>query len=111
MAALRHMVFLQRDVPKAARFYSEALGLSLLVCTEHWAELRCAAGTRIALKATDRWVRNLLDVPLMVPRFRSWSPLCSFWEDVCASKWSVWRPHLNELGDGHNGAMAQWQVN
>jgi len=55
MAAVRHLLFLQRDVPKAAKFYSEALGLSLLVCTEHWAELRCAAGTRIALKATDRW--------------------------------------------------------
>lgn len=36
---LRHVLLLQRDVPAAAKFYQEGLGLVVNVCTERWAEL------------------------------------------------------------------------
>lgn len=52
MATLRHVLLLQRDVPRAARFYSEGLGLPVAVLTERWAELR-AGSTSLALKAVD----------------------------------------------------------
>ena len=52
MATLRHVLLLQRDVPRAARFYSEGLGLPIAVLTERWAELR-AGSTSLALKAVD----------------------------------------------------------
>ncbi|XP_051129787.1 uncharacterized protein LOC127250484 [Andrographis paniculata] len=38
-AAFRYLVQLHRDVPKAARFYSEGLGFTISVCTLRWAEL------------------------------------------------------------------------
>ena len=38
-AVLRHVLLLQRDVPAAAKFYQEGLGLVVKVCTERWAEL------------------------------------------------------------------------
>jgi catechol 2,3-dioxygenase-like lactoylglutathione lyase family enzyme len=50
--SLRYVMLLQRDVPKAARFYSEGLGLPLKVLTDRWAELD-SGGTTIALKAAD----------------------------------------------------------
>jgi len=37
MSVLRHVLLLQRDVPAAARFYQEGLGLVVTVCTERWA--------------------------------------------------------------------------
>ncbi|XP_059634290.1 uncharacterized protein LOC132276731 [Cornus florida] len=40
-ASFRWIVQLHRDVPKAARFYSEGLGLKIDVCTLRWAELQC----------------------------------------------------------------------
>ncbi|KAK9838280.1 hypothetical protein WJX81_002218 [Elliptochloris bilobata] len=52
MATLRHVLLLQRDVPRAARFYSEGLGLPVAVLTERWAELH-AGSTSLALKAVD----------------------------------------------------------
>ncbi|KAK9807234.1 hypothetical protein WJX73_000177 [Symbiochloris irregularis] len=52
MAALRHVLLLQRDVPKAATFYSRGLGLKVKVLTERWAELE-AGSTTLALKAVD----------------------------------------------------------
>jgi len=52
-AILRHVMLLQRDVPKAATFYSEGLGLRLLVCTKQWAELECGPGARLALKGVE----------------------------------------------------------
>ena len=42
-AVLRHVLLLQRDVPAAARFYRDGLGLVVNVCTERWAELGNAA--------------------------------------------------------------------
>mmetsp|Transcript_21907 Transcript_21907/g.74463 ORF Transcript_21907/g.74463 Transcript_21907/m.74463 type:complete len:120 (-) Transcript_21907:64-423(-) len=55
MAALRHVLLLQRDVPRAARFYAEGLGLGVRVCTERWAELDpgTPGGTPLALKQAD----------------------------------------------------------
>ena len=35
----RHVLLLQRDVPAAAKFYTEGLGLVAHVCTDCWAEL------------------------------------------------------------------------
>jgi catechol 2,3-dioxygenase-like lactoylglutathione lyase family enzyme len=49
---LRHVLLLQRDVPKAARFYNEGLGLTVNVCTEKWAELQSGAA-RLALKGVE----------------------------------------------------------
>lgn len=58
MAALRYVLLLQRDVPKAATFYSRGLGLKVKVLTERWAELE-AGSTTLALKAVDGCVRRL----------------------------------------------------
>lgn len=49
---LRHILLLQRDVPKAAKFYSEGLGLKVKVLTERWAELYCGSSI-LALKAVE----------------------------------------------------------
>lgn len=49
---LRHILLLQRDVPKAAKFYSEGLGLKVKVLTERWAELHCGSSI-LALKAVE----------------------------------------------------------
>ncbi|KAL3829713.1 hypothetical protein ACJIZ3_018515 [Penstemon smallii] len=38
-ATFRYLVQLHKDVPKAARFYSEGLGFTVDVCTLRWAEL------------------------------------------------------------------------
>lgn len=46
---LRHVLLLQRDVPKAAQYYAEGLGLPLRVATDTWAELD-AGGSTLALK-------------------------------------------------------------
>jgi catechol 2,3-dioxygenase-like lactoylglutathione lyase family enzyme len=50
--ALRYVLLLQRDLPKAVRFYNEGLGLTVKTATERWAELEGGA-CRIALKAVD----------------------------------------------------------
>eukprot|EP00245_Coleochaete_scutata_P005239 TRINITY_DN18655_c0_g1_i1.p1 TRINITY_DN18655_c0_g1~~TRINITY_DN18655_c0_g1_i1.p1 ORF type:complete len:118 (-),score=19.53 TRINITY_DN18655_c0_g1_i1:66-419(-) len=52
MAVLKYIMLLQRDVPKAARFYGEGLGLKVNVCTERWAELQ-SGGMKLALKQVD----------------------------------------------------------
>eukprot|EP00192_Tetraselmis_astigmatica_P017584 CAMPEP_0117680952 /NCGR_PEP_ID=MMETSP0804-20121206/18669_1 /TAXON_ID=1074897 /ORGANISM="Tetraselmis astigmatica, Strain CCMP880" /LENGTH=111 /DNA_ID=CAMNT_0005490569 /DNA_START=300 /DNA_END=635 /DNA_ORIENTATION=+ len=47
-------MLLQRDVAKAAKFYSEGLGLQLTVLTERWAELKGGpSDTTLALKAIE----------------------------------------------------------
>ncbi|KAH9621622.1 hypothetical protein KSS87_013661 [Heliosperma pusillum] len=38
-AVFRWVMQMHRDVPKAAKFYSEGLGFTLNVCTPRWAEL------------------------------------------------------------------------
>ena len=50
--SLRYILLLQRDVPKAARFFTDGLGLTARVVTEKWAELSAGDST-IALKAAD----------------------------------------------------------
>ena len=54
MASMKYVMLLIKDVPKAARFYSEGLGLPLLRMTDRWAELDTGAGPPLALKAVDR---------------------------------------------------------
>ncbi|PKA56432.1 hypothetical protein AXF42_Ash014935 [Apostasia shenzhenica] len=39
-ATFRWVLQLHKDVPKAARFYSEGLGFTIDVCTLRWAELQ-----------------------------------------------------------------------
>lgn len=63
MAALRYVLLLQRDVPKAATFYNRGLGLKVKVLTERWAELE-AGPTTLALKAVDGCV---LQQPTCLP--------------------------------------------
>lgn len=53
MSTIKNILLLQRDVARAARFYSEGLGLSVKVITERWAELEVGA-TTLALKQVDR---------------------------------------------------------
>lgn len=55
---LRQVLLLQRDVPKATRFYQEGLGLRVKVLTERWAELD-AGSTTLALKAVEGCVMNM----------------------------------------------------
>lgn len=50
---LQHILLLQRNVPRAAKFYSEGVGLNLKVLTENWAELQ-AGSTTVALKHVSR---------------------------------------------------------
>ncbi|KAH7423689.1 hypothetical protein KP509_12G068900 [Ceratopteris richardii] len=40
MALLRYMVMLHKDVPRAAKFFHDGLGLTVRVCTHRWAELQ-----------------------------------------------------------------------
>ena len=55
VAALRRALLLSPDVPAAARFYSEGLGLSVAALTERWADLRGPGGEpALAIKAADR---------------------------------------------------------
>lgn len=39
-ASFRWVLQLHKDVPKAARFYSEGLDFTINVCTHRWAELQ-----------------------------------------------------------------------
>lgn len=55
---LRQVLLLQRDVPKATRFYQEGLGLRVKVLTERWAELD-AGSTTLALKAVEGCVMHM----------------------------------------------------
>ncbi|KAI7844177.1 hypothetical protein COHA_002312 [Chlorella ohadii] len=50
--SLRYVLLLQRDLPKALRFYEQGLGLPVKVVTERWAELTAGRST-LALKAAD----------------------------------------------------------
>ena len=54
IAMLRSVLLLQRDVPRAARFYAEGLGLRVATCTERWAELE-AGPLSLNLKQVDRY--------------------------------------------------------
>eukprot|EP01025_Chloroclados_australasicus_P061482 TRINITY_DN8077_c0_g1_i1.p1 TRINITY_DN8077_c0_g1~~TRINITY_DN8077_c0_g1_i1.p1 ORF type:complete len:204 (+),score=14.23 TRINITY_DN8077_c0_g1_i1:208-819(+) len=49
MVLLQHVLLLQRNVPRAAKYYAEGVGLKLKVLTETWAELEAGSST-IALK-------------------------------------------------------------
>ena len=50
--SLRYILLLHRDVPKAARFFTDGLGIAPKVVTEKWAEFQ-SGETTIALKASD----------------------------------------------------------
>ena len=53
-AHLRRALLLSADVPSAARFYSEGLGLTVAALTERWADLRGPGGApALAIKAAD----------------------------------------------------------
>ena len=41
--SLRYVMLMIKDVPKAAAFYSEGLGLPILRLSDGWAELRIEA--------------------------------------------------------------------
>lgn len=49
-ASLRWVLQLHKEVPKAAKLYSEGLGFTVNVCTPRWAELELQPGPlRLAL--------------------------------------------------------------
>lgn len=64
-ATFRYLVQLHRDVPKAARFYSEGLGFTIDVCTLRWAELHSGP-----LKL------SILHSPRCVPSFSKFNFFC-----------------------------------
>ncbi|XP_047323608.1 uncharacterized protein LOC124927262 [Impatiens glandulifera] len=51
-ASFRWLLQLHKDVPKAARFYSEGLGFTVNVCTHRWAELE-SGPLKLALMHTS----------------------------------------------------------
>ncbi|WOL08029.1 hypothetical protein Cni_G16781 [Canna indica] len=51
-AVFRWVMQLHRDVPRAARFYSEGLDFSVNVCTERWAELQ-SGPLKLAIMHSD----------------------------------------------------------
>lgn len=82
---LRHVLLLQRDVPAAAKFYRDGLGLVVNVCTERWAELGNAASatgaphsdSEIAASAPET-VIALKHVDSEAHRATGYSPILSF---------------------------------
>lgn len=48
-SALRYILLVERDIPKAIEFYRRGLGATVRVATTSWAEIR-AGNTTIALK-------------------------------------------------------------
>ncbi|GAY34921.1 hypothetical protein CUMW_277520 [Citrus unshiu] len=53
-ASFRWILQLHKDVPKAARFYSEGLDFTVNVCTLRWAELQ-SGPLKLALMQSPRW--------------------------------------------------------
>ena len=54
MARLSSIMLLVRDVSRSASFYSEALGLPVVMATDTWAHLQNgSSGTPIHLKAVS----------------------------------------------------------
>ncbi|ERN07276.1 hypothetical protein AMTRI_Chr12g240990 [Amborella trichopoda] len=51
--SFRWVLQLHKDVPKAARFYSEGLGLSINVCTLAWAELQSGPLKLALMQSSD----------------------------------------------------------
>ena len=49
---LRHVLLLQKDIQKAARFYNEGLSLPILALTDRWAEFG-AGSSKIAMKSVE----------------------------------------------------------
>ena len=58
---LRHVLLLQKDLHKAARFYNEGLELPVLVLSDRWAELG-SGPSKIALKAVEGYNFHALHV-------------------------------------------------
>ena len=53
-ASLRYVMLMIKDVPKAAAFYSEGLGLPVVRLSDSWAELDTGGGgPPLALKQAD----------------------------------------------------------
>ncbi|WCJ26425.1 Lactoylglutathione lyase / glyoxalase I family protein [Euphorbia peplus] len=66
-ASFRWVLQLHKDVPKAARFYSQGLDLTVNVCTLRWAELQSGALKLALLKSPRDHVVQ-----------RGYSPMLSF---------------------------------
>lgn len=83
-AVLRHVLLLQRDVPAAAKFYRDGLGLVVNVCTERWAELgnspsqSDASGGDHQETAVTETVIALKHVDSEAHRSTGYSPILSF---------------------------------
>ncbi|GAY39225.1 hypothetical protein CUMW_042730 [Citrus unshiu] len=59
-ASFRWILQLHKDVPKAARFYSEGLDFTVNVCTLRWAELQ-SGPLKLALMQSPRAIlRNVV---------------------------------------------------
>ncbi|KAK8970412.1 hypothetical protein KSP40_PGU018888 [Platanthera guangdongensis] len=59
-ASFRWMLQLHKDVPRAARFYSEGLGFTVDVCTLRWAELH-SGPLKLALMHSNRKISTEKD--------------------------------------------------
>lgn len=72
-ASLRWLMQLHKDVPKAAKFYSEGLGFTINVCTLRWAELQ-SGPLKLALLHSPRYSLSLF---LFFYSLAHCLPLCS----------------------------------
>ena len=84
-AVLRHVLLLQRDVPAAAKFYRDGLGLVVNVCTGRWAELGNAASATVATPVASGFAPSapetviaLKHVDSEAHRATGYSPILSF---------------------------------
>lgn len=103
---LRQILLLQRDVPKAVKFYQEGLGLPVKVLTERWAELD-AGTTTLALKAVEGFVS--LAVPLPVcPEEQLMIPILA--QGGLLQHWLHTVPifHSSRLATNSNRDVATW---
>ena len=88
-------MLLQRDIAKAAQFYSEGLGLRITVLTERWAELQGGpSDTTLALKASDRSELPRCPAALLKAHDRE--------SDARSSDWVPRCPCVIQRGADHN---------
>ncbi|XP_020994262.2 uncharacterized protein LOC110279341 [Arachis duranensis] len=77
-ASFRWILQLHKDVPKAARFYSEGLGFSTNVCTLRWAELQSGLLLLALLHSPNPNLYHLATSDQVVQIHKGYSSLLSF---------------------------------
>lgn len=94
-ASLRWVLQLHKDVPKAAKLYSDGLGFTVNVCTLRWAELELQPGPlKLALMqsptATKSPNRSLYSTNFMMPVFDNAVGLKSLLHAIIIPSWTIY---------------------